>query len=231
MEAQAPSSFTGFLQQPWYTGRGIFLDPPTAFMSNSMWTLSLPDGMHPENVFHGEMTFSFCNQIFDKSRDKSDLAAIYSAYISEQLLQYSGLKGSVHIGALIIEPVIQGAGGMIMIDPLFQRVLVKECRIRNIPVIFDEVFTGFWRLGVEAAADLLDCVPDIACFAKLMTGGVIPLAATLATDAIFNSFFGDSKVNASTSALCAIYAFLFTLLPGDALDWINPQWKQRGQQS
>lgn len=45
--------------------------------------------------------------------------------------------------------VVQGAGGMLMIDPLFQRVLVNECRSRNIPVIFDEVFTGFWRLGVE----------------------------------------------------------------------------------
>lgn len=45
--------------------------------------------------------------------------------------------------------VIQGAGGMLMIDPLFQRVLVSECRSRNIPVIFDEVFTGFWRLGTE----------------------------------------------------------------------------------
>jgi dethiobiotin synthetase/adenosylmethionine--8-amino-7-oxononanoate aminotransferase len=49
--------------------------------------------------------------------------------------------------------VIQGAGGMLMIDPLFQRVLVSECRSRKIPVIFDEVFTGFWRLGVEVILD------------------------------------------------------------------------------
>jgi len=50
--------------------------------------------------------------------------------------------------------VIQGAGGMEMVDPLFQRVLVKECRNQKIPVIFDEVFTGFWRLGAEVC--LLD---------------------------------------------------------------------------
>ncbi|KAF6168699.1 hypothetical protein GIB67_026585 [Kingdonia uniflora] len=115
-----------------------------------------------------------------------------------------------------MEPVIQGAGGMHMIDPLFQRVLVKECRSRKIPVIFDEVFTGFWRLGVEvgiswwfmtctafsfyfrvfsfqSAAEMLGCVPDIACFAKLLTGGVIPLSVTLATNDVFNSFKGDSK--------------------------------------
>lgn len=45
--------------------------------------------------------------------------------------------------------VVQGAGGMHMVDPLFQWVLVIECKNRKIPVIFDEVFTGFWRLGVE----------------------------------------------------------------------------------
>ncbi|KAF3771996.1 Bifunctional dethiobiotin synthetase/7-8-diamino-pelargonic acid aminotransferase [Nymphaea thermarum] len=89
--------------------------------------------------------------------------------------------------------VIHGAGGMHMIDPLFQRVLINECRERGIPVIYDEVFTGFWRLGVESAAELLGCQPDIACYAKLMTGGVIPLAATLATKAVYDSFSGDSK--------------------------------------
>ncbi|KDO62467.1 hypothetical protein CISIN_1g0029411mg, partial [Citrus sinensis] len=88
---------------------------------------------------------------------------------------------------------VHAAGGMHMVDPLFQRILVKECQNRKIPVIFDEVFTGFWRLGVETTADLLGCVPDIACYGKLLTGGVIPLAATLATNAVFDSFVGDSK--------------------------------------
>ncbi|PNT32143.1 hypothetical protein POPTR_006G170400v4 [Populus trichocarpa] len=196
MEAQAPSSYTGFLQQPWYTGRGLFLDPPTVSMSNNKWNLSLPEGMHCENMIKKDMNFSTRDEIFDKSRDKSDLTGVYSSYISQKLLQYPGLKESIHVGALIIEPVIQGAGGMLMIDPLFQRVLVSECRSRNIPVIFDEVFTGFWRLGTESAAELLGCLPDIACFAKLMTGGVIPLAATLASDAVFDSFLGESKLKA-----------------------------------
>ncbi|XP_074586967.1 bifunctional dethiobiotin synthetase/7,8-diamino-pelargonic acid aminotransferase, mitochondrial-like [Curcuma longa] len=91
---------------------------------------------------------------------------------------------------------IQGAGGMHMVDPLFQRILVKECQSRKIPVIFDEVFTGFWRLGRESAAELLGCWPDVACFAKLMTGGVVPLAATLTTESIFEAFKGDSKLMA-----------------------------------
>ncbi|KAF5456290.1 hypothetical protein F2P56_025788 [Juglans regia] len=147
MEAQAPSSYTGFLQQPWYTGRGLFLDPPTVYMCNSTWNLALPEGFH---------------------------------------LETSKLENIV----------IQGAGGMHMVDPLFQRVLANECRLKRIPVIFDEVFTGFWRLGKETAAELLCCAPDIACFGKLMTGGVIPFATTLATNAVFTSFLADSKLMA-----------------------------------
>lgn len=48
--------------------------------------------------------------------------------------------------------------------------------------------------SLQTTADLLGCVPDIACYGKLLTGGVIPLAATLATNAVFDSFVGDSKV-------------------------------------
>ncbi|KAL2338612.1 hypothetical protein Fmac_013058 [Flemingia macrophylla] len=179
MEAQAPSSYTGFLQQPWYTGRGLFLDPPSVFMHKKTWNISVPEGYHWESL----KAFASRDEIFHKSRDKSELATIYSSYISKVL---SGFRGTI----------IQGAGGMHMIDPLFQRVLVNECRSRKIPVIFDEVFTGFWRLGVETTAELIHCVPDIACFGKLMTGGIIPLSVTLATNAVFDSFMGDSKLKA-----------------------------------
>ncbi|XP_017607474.1 bifunctional dethiobiotin synthetase/7,8-diamino-pelargonic acid aminotransferase, mitochondrial [Gossypium arboreum] len=197
MEAQAPSSFTGFLQQPWYTGRGLFLDPPTVFMHNGKWTVSLPEVFHSATLKPEDTTFRSRDEIFLKSRDESNLAGLYSLYVSQQLSQYSTLsETNKQIGALIMEPIIQGAGGMHMVDPLFQRMLVNECRHCRIPVIFDEVFTGFWRLGVESAAELLGCVPDIACFGKLMTGGIIPLAATMATDAIFDSFTGDSKLKA-----------------------------------
>ncbi|KAL9250706.1 hypothetical protein AKJ16_DCAP17606 [Drosera capensis] len=147
MEAQAPSVYTGFLQQPWYTGRGLFIDPPTACMQNGVWNIYFLEGL------------------YSKEHGQGDL-------------------------------IIHGAGGMHMVDPLFQRALVIECQSRKIPVIFDQVFTGFWRLGVESAADLLHCSPDIGCFAKLMTGGVLPLSATLASDAVFDAFMGDSKAKA-----------------------------------
>ena len=59
---------------------------------------------------------------------------------------------------------------MVMIDPAFQRALAELCRQRNIPIIFDEVFSGLWRLGHLTAAQMLGVKPDIACYAKLLTG-------------------------------------------------------------
>ena len=67
---------------------------------------------------------------------------------------------------------LQGAGGMVMIDPAFQRAMAQHCRENNIPVILDEVFTGIWRLGHLSAAQMLGIKPDIACYAKLLTGTV-----------------------------------------------------------
>ena len=64
----------------------------------------------------------------------------------------------------------QGSGGMLLVDPLYQRAMVGESRRRGIPVVFDEVFTGLWRLGTPSAAAQLGVSPDIACYAKLLTG-------------------------------------------------------------
>lgn len=63
-------------------------------------------------------------------------------------------------------------------------------------MIYDEVFTGFYRLGRLAAADVLGVHPDIACYAKLLTAGAAPLAVTLASGAVFDSFKGESKLQA-----------------------------------
>ncbi|KAG7021738.1 Bifunctional dethiobiotin synthetase/7,8-diamino-pelargonic acid aminotransferase, mitochondrial, partial [Cucurbita argyrosperma subsp. argyrosperma] len=225
MEAQAPSCYTGFLQQPWYSGRGVFLDPPTVYMHGGKWYLSLPDGLQPENMMPESVFFCSRNEVFDEKRDSSDLAGIYSAYLSQQLSDSS--KFNSLLGALIMEPVIQGAGGMHMVDPLFQRVLVKECKKQKIPVIFDEVFTGFWRLGCETAAELLHCAPDIACFAKLMTGGIIPLSATLASNSVFESFIGDSKLEALLHGHSYSAHALGCTAAAKSIKWFkNPQTNQ-----
>jgi dethiobiotin synthetase/adenosylmethionine--8-amino-7-oxononanoate aminotransferase len=76
-------------------------------------------------------------------------------------------------------------------------------RARKIPIIYDEVFTGCWRLGVPTAGALLGQAPDIACYAKLLTGGVAPLAVTLSSEAVFDAFKGPTKVRDGTQSTLA----------------------------
>lgn len=85
---------------------------------------------------------------------------------------------------------------MMLVDPLFQRQLVAVCKERRIPVICDEVFSGLWRLGHTSASHLLGIKPDIACFGKLLTAGIAPLAVTLATEEVFDAFSGSTKLQA-----------------------------------
>lgn len=65
---------------------------------------------------------------------------------------------------------------------------------RDIPVIVDEVFTGMWRLGAISGAKLLGIEPDIACYGKLLTGGMLPVGVTLAREDVFDAFEGEDKV-------------------------------------
>lgn len=67
---------------------------------------------------------------------------------------------------------------------------MQECRARGMPVIYDEVFCGLWRLGVESTRELLGEDPDVSCYAKLLTGGLVPMAATVATERVFDAFSG-----------------------------------------
>jgi dethiobiotin synthetase/adenosylmethionine--8-amino-7-oxononanoate aminotransferase len=74
--------------------------------------------------------------------------------------------------------------------------LPEANRWSGLPVLFDEVFTGLYRLGRFSAASFLDTHPDISVHAKLLTGGLLPLSTTLASDSIFSAFLGDEKADA-----------------------------------
>lgn len=115
--------------------------------------------------------------------------------ILEKLEKQLQIEGSSFC-ALIVEPLIQGARGMVMHRPQFLEQLVKTVRKFGILVIFDEVFTGFYRTGRFFAMDHLSEKPDIVCLSKALTGGFLPLSLTIATDEIYNAFLSDDPKNA-----------------------------------
>ena len=100
---------------------------------------------------------------------------------------------SKKIAALIIEPLIQAAGGMITSPPGYLKGVRELCTKYNILMIADEVATGFGRTGKMFACEHEDVVPDIMCLSKGITGGYMPLAVTIATDEIYNVFLGEFK--------------------------------------
>ncbi|MCL4108515.1 UNVERIFIED_CONTAM: hypothetical protein GTU68_046796 [Idotea baltica] len=91
----------------------------------------------------------------------------------------------------VIEPLVQGAAGILVHPPGFLKHVRKLCTEYGIPLIADEVAVGFGRTGTLFACEQEDVQPDLMCVAKGITGGYLPLAATLATDEIYNAFLGQ----------------------------------------
>ncbi len=99
------------------------------------------------------------------------------------------------IAALIVEPLIQAAGGMIVYPAAYLRTITDLCREHGVLVIFDEVATGFGRTGRMFAMEHAGVVPDFLCLSKGLTGGSLPMAATLTTEEIFAAFYGPYAEN------------------------------------
>jgi adenosylmethionine---8-amino-7-oxononanoate aminotransferase len=95
--------------------------------------------------------------------------------------------------AFIVEPLILGAGGMLIYPPETLAAMRAICKHHNVLFIADEVMTGWGRTGTLLACEQAGVVPDILCLSKGLTGGSIPLAVTLATPAIFDAHYSCDK--------------------------------------
>jgi adenosylmethionine-8-amino-7-oxononanoate aminotransferase len=95
------------------------------------------------------------------------------------------------IAGVIVEPVLQGAAGMRPYAPELLRGAREVTRVHGIPLIFDEVLTGYGRTGPFWASERAGVEPDLLCTAKGFTAGMLPMAATLATHEIYAAFLGD----------------------------------------
>ena len=93
--------------------------------------------------------------------------------------------------AVILEPLVQGAGGMSMVRPEFLNAVENKVKKANSLLIADEVLTGFGRCGELFAFKRADIKPDLLALSKGLTGGFLPMGITMATDKIFNAFIGD----------------------------------------
>jgi len=112
--------------------------------------------------------------------------------------QLAALLAEKHdeIAAVIVEPLLQGAGGMIVHPREFLQRVRQLCTEHNVLLIADEVLTGFGRCGKMFACELAGVVPDLMCLSKGITGGVLPLAATVCTEEIHRAFISQDRMRA-----------------------------------
>ena len=97
------------------------------------------------------------------------------------------------LAGVVLEPVVQGAAGMRIYDASYLRHARELCDRHDVFLVFDEVFTGYGRTGPMWAGAHAGVAPDLLCTAKGFSGGMLPMAATLATGRIFQGFLGDAE--------------------------------------
>jgi len=121
---------------------------------------------------------------FDRATDDPEFIG-WTEDVTALAMQQAG-----EIAAIVVEPVLQGAGGMHVYSPECLRILRKLANEHGFVLIFDEIATGFGRTGMLFAGEYAGVTPDILCVGKALTGGYLSLAATLCTSAIADAIAG-----------------------------------------
>lgn len=136
----------------------------------------------PESGMHLLWSGTLPEQVFVDGPPSGVAAALDQAYIASW---DEALSGHAHeVAAIIVEPLVQGAGGMAFHHPGYLRALRELADRHAVLLIFDEIATGFGRTGTLFAADRAEVSPDIMCLGKAMTGGYLSMAATLCSSDI-----------------------------------------------
>jgi adenosylmethionine-8-amino-7-oxononanoate aminotransferase len=134
-----------------------------------------PDGgMH--SLWHGVLP----EQVFADA-PPTELDTAYVAHLAETIERHAD-----ELAAVIVEPVVQGAGGMRFHDPRYLHVLRELTLANDVLLVFDEIATGFGRTGELFAADHAGISPDVMCVGKALTGGYLTMAAALCTERVAN---------------------------------------------
>ena len=161
------------------TGRTKILSFRGGYHGDTFATMAVCD---PEEGMHAKFAGVLAPQVIgDLPRDGDVLAAL------RQLVETHAHE----LAAILVEPRVQGAGGMVFHDDQILRDLRQLADDFGLLLIFDEIFTGFGRTGDMFACAAAGVTPDIVTLSKALTGGTLPLAATVARKHVFDAFWGD----------------------------------------
>jgi adenosylmethionine-8-amino-7-oxononanoate aminotransferase len=144
-----------------------------------------------ENAYHGDTMGAMSVSDADAGMHRR-----LAKYLPEQIrvpLSHRDFRGAA---AVIVEPLVQCAGGMKTHSPETFAAIARACREQDVLLIADEIATGFGRTGTMFAGEQAGVVPDILCVGKALTGGALGLAATLATGRVFDAFWSDDPDDA-----------------------------------
>ena len=165
-------------------GRTKILAFTGGYHGDTFGTMAVCD---PEEGMHAMFTGLLPEHpVIPLPRDEASMAA-FDAFLAANAHMLAGI---------IIEPLVQGAGGMVLHPPQVLRHLRRAADTHGLTLIFDEIFTGFGRTGTMFAFEQAGVAPDIITLSKALTGGTLPLAATIATDALFEAFLSESPATA-----------------------------------
>ncbi len=159
--------------------------------------LALPGAYHGDTLGAmsasavDEFTACFRPLLFDVERPSNFVEQDWERVFEELFRMLR--RDSDEIAAVIVEPLVQGAAGMRMYPAELLAALREETERADTFLIADEVFTGFGRTGPMWACDQAGIAPDLLCTAKGLSGGVLPFAATLASERIYDGFRGDKS--------------------------------------
>ena len=165
-------------------GRTKFLAFKGGYHGDTFATMAVCD---PEEGMHALFTGTLPEHyVIDLPRDEETIAA-FDKILDEHAGELAGI---------LVEPLVQGAGGMIFHDENVLQRLRAGADKHDLLLIFDEIFVGFGRLAAMFACEAAQVTPDIITLGKGLTGGVLPLAATVASKKIFDAFYSDDPMHA-----------------------------------
>ncbi len=160
-------------------GKTRFVSFLGGYHGDTLATMSVCDpeeGMH--TIFNGVMPLQHVVALPRDAASEAALDALLTAQAGE-------------IAALLVEPLVQGAGGMVLHPPRVLQRLRALADKHGVLLIFDEIFTGFGRTGTLFAMEQAAVIPDIVTLSKALTGGTLPLSCAIARTHVFDAFWSD----------------------------------------